>query len=94
MKIQMCDLLGQYRKIQPEVDEAMSQVINGSAFINGPQVREFKTNLERYTGAKHVIPCGNGTDALQITLNCLLSRKQTRTLNLSRRYKANHTTGR
>ncbi len=71
MKIQMCDLVGQYRKIQPEVDEAMSQVINSSAFINGPQVKEFKTNLEKYTGAKHVIPCANGTDALQIALMAL-----------------------
>jgi len=71
MKIQMCDLVGQYRKIQPEVDEAISQVIHSSAFINGPQVKEFKTNLERYTGAKHVIPCANGTDALQLALMAL-----------------------
>ena len=67
-EIQMCDLVGQYRKIQPEVDEAMLQVINSSAFINGPQVKEFKANLERYTGARHVIPCANGTDALQLAL--------------------------
>jgi dTDP-4-amino-4,6-dideoxygalactose transaminase len=67
----MCDLVGQYRKIQPEVDEAMSQVINSSAFINGPQVKEFKTNLEKYTGASHVVPCANGTDALQIALMVL-----------------------
>ena len=67
----MCDLLGQYKKIQQEVDEAMSQVINTSAFINGPQVKEFKTNLEKYTEAKHVIPCANGTDALQISLMAL-----------------------
>ena len=71
MKIQMCDLVGQYRKIQPEVDDAMSQVINGSAFINGPQVKEFKANLERYTGARQVIPCANGTDALQLALMAL-----------------------
>ena len=71
LNIQMCDLVGQYRKIQSEVDEAMSQVINGSTFINGPQVKEFKTNLEKYTGAKHVIPCANGTDALQIALMAL-----------------------
>jgi dTDP-4-amino-4,6-dideoxygalactose transaminase len=49
----------------------MLQVIHTSAFINGPQVKEFKTNLEKYTGAKHVIPCGNGTDALQIALMAL-----------------------
>ncbi|MDR1153754.1 MAG: DegT/DnrJ/EryC1/StrS family aminotransferase [Bacteroidales bacterium] len=71
MKIQMCDLVGQYRKIQPEVDGAISQVINSSAFINGPQVKEFKANLEKYTGAGHVIPCANGTDALQIALMAL-----------------------
>ena len=67
----MCDLVGQYKKIQPEVDEAMSRVITSSAFINGPQVKEFKANLEKYTGAKHVIPCANGTDALQIALMAL-----------------------
>ena len=71
MNIQMCDLVGQYKKIQPEVDEAMLQVINGSTFINGLQVKEFRTNLEKYTGAKHVIPCANGTDALQIALMAL-----------------------
>jgi len=71
MKIQMCDLVGQYKKIQLEVDEAMLQVINTSAFINGPQVKKFKAGLEQYTGAKHVIPCANGTDALQIALMAL-----------------------
>jgi dTDP-4-amino-4,6-dideoxygalactose transaminase len=68
MKIQMCDLITQYRKIHSEVDEAMLQVIHSATFINGPQVKTFKTSLEKYTGAKHVIPCGNGTDALQIAL--------------------------
>lgn len=67
----MCDLIGQYRKIQPDVDDAISQVINNSAFINGPQVNEFKASLEQYTGAKHVIPCANGTDALQLALMAL-----------------------
>ena len=71
MNIQMCDLVGQYKKIESEVGEAMSQVINSSTFINGPQVKEFKTNLEKYTGAKHVIPCANGTDALQVSLMAL-----------------------
>ncbi|MDR2036314.1 MAG: DegT/DnrJ/EryC1/StrS family aminotransferase [Bacteroidales bacterium] len=71
MAIQMCDLLGQYRKIQQEVDDAISKVITDTAFINGPQVRKFKANLEKYTGAKHVITCGNGTDALQISLMAL-----------------------
>jgi dTDP-4-amino-4,6-dideoxygalactose transaminase len=68
MKIQMCDLVGQYRKIRTEIDAAMAEVIGSSAFINGPQVNDFKTNLEKYTGARHVIPCANGTDALQIAL--------------------------
>ena len=67
----MCDLTGQYQKIQAEVDRAMSLVINSSAFINGPQVKEFKAGLEKFTGAKHVIPCANGTDALQIALMAL-----------------------
>jgi len=71
MNIQMCDLVGQYKKIESEVDEAMSQVINGSTFINGPQLKEFKANLEKYTGTKHVIPCANGTDALQVSLMAL-----------------------
>ena len=71
MKIQMCDLVGQYKKIQTEVDLAMSQVINSSAFINGQQVKEFKTNLEQFTETKHVIPCANGTDALQLALMAL-----------------------
>lgn len=71
MNIKMCDLAGQYRKIQPEVDDAMFQVFNNAAFINGPQVNEFKANLEQYTGAKHVIPCANGTDALQLALMAL-----------------------
>jgi dTDP-4-amino-4,6-dideoxygalactose transaminase len=71
MKIQMCDLSGQYGKIREEVDEAIFRVINDSTFINGPQVKEFKAGLESYTGAKHVIPCGNGTDALQISLMAL-----------------------
>ena len=71
MEIKMCDLIGQYRKIQPDVDDAISQVINNSAFINGPQVNEFKASLEQYTGAKHVIPCANGTDALQLALMAL-----------------------
>ncbi|MDR3266681.1 MAG: DegT/DnrJ/EryC1/StrS family aminotransferase, partial [Tannerella sp.] len=61
----------QYKKIQQEADQAMSEVIHNAAFINGPHVKEFKANLETYTGTKHVIPCGNGTDALQISLMAL-----------------------
>jgi len=72
MKIQMCDLVGQYKNIKAEIDDAISQMINSSAFINGPHVKEFKIALERYTGAKNVIPCANGTDALQIALMALI----------------------
>ncbi len=64
----MVDLKGQYQHIKEEVDSAIQQVIDATAFINGPQVKQFSDNLERYLGAKHVIPCANGTDALQIAL--------------------------
>lgn len=70
-KIQMVDLRGQYLKIKEEIDSAIQQVINSSAFINGPQVNEFTTNLAEYLNVKHVIGCANGTDALQIALMAL-----------------------
>lgn len=70
-KIQMVDLHGQYLKIKPEVDKGIQEVIDACAFINGPQVKEFAEHLRQYTGAKHVITCGNGTDALQIALMAL-----------------------
>jgi UDP-2-acetamido-2-deoxy-ribo-hexuluronate aminotransferase len=70
-KIQMVDLLGQYEHIQAEIDAAVLGVIRSSAYINGPEVKEFKTELEAYLGAKHVIPCANGTDALQIAMMAL-----------------------
>ena len=66
MKLQMVDLHGQYLNIKPEVDAGIRQVIETSAFINGPQVKEFAENLKAYMGSKYVITCGNGTDALQI----------------------------
>lgn len=69
--IQMVDLKGQYEKIKEEVDKGIQQVIEQAAFINGPQVKEFSTHLANYLGSKHVIPCGNGTDALQIALMAL-----------------------
>lgn len=69
--IQMVDLLGQYNKIQTEVDEAVLRVIKSSAYINGPDVVSFSENLAKYVGCKHVIPCANGTDALQIALMSL-----------------------
>lgn len=67
----MVDLKGQYLKIKEEVDTAIQQVIDSTAFINGPQVKQFSDNLEQYLNAKHVIPCANGTDALQIALMAL-----------------------
>jgi UDP-2-acetamido-2-deoxy-ribo-hexuluronate aminotransferase len=70
-KIQMADLYGQYLKIKDEIDSAMQEVINSSAFIQGKQVASFTANLRNYTGARHVIPCANGTDALQIALMSL-----------------------
>lgn len=70
-KIQMVDLIGQYEKIQPEIDKAVLDVIRSSAYINGPEVKAFKAELEAYLGVKHVIPCANGTDALQIAMMAL-----------------------
>lgn len=71
MKLQMVDLHGQYLNIKSEVDTGIRQVIETSAFINGPQVKEFAKNLKAYMGSKYVITCGNGTDALQIALMAL-----------------------
>lgn len=64
----MVDLAGQYEKIKPEIDLAIQQVIDSSAFINGSVVQEFASDLEKYLDVKHVIPCGNGTDALQVAM--------------------------
>ena len=70
-KIQMVDLKSQYEKIKAEVDVAIQNVINTTAFINGPDVKAFATELATYLGVKHVIPCANGTDALQIAMMAL-----------------------
>jgi dTDP-4-amino-4,6-dideoxygalactose transaminase len=67
----MVDLKQQYQNIKSEVDAAISQVIESAAFINGPQVQNFATALEKYNQVRHVIPCANGTDALQIALMAL-----------------------
>lgn len=67
----MVDLKGQYEKIKPEVDAAIANVINNTAFINGPEVKAFQAELESYLKVKHVIPCANGTDALQIAMMAL-----------------------
>ncbi len=64
----MVDLKGQYQDIKHSVDKAIQKVIDEASFINGPKVMEFQTNLENYLGVKHVIPCANGTDALQISM--------------------------
>tara|TARA_R110001583_G_scaffold50469_5_gene157533 strand:+ start:1479 stop:2609 length:1131 start_codon:yes stop_codon:yes gene_type:complete len=67
-KIQMVDLQGQYAKIQNQVDLRISEVLKSAAYINGPEVHEFQKNLEEYLNVTHVIPCANGTDALQIAM--------------------------
>ena len=67
-KIQMVDLKGQYEFIKEEVQTSFNKVLSTTAFINGPAVKEFQEDLEHYLGVKHVIPCANGTDALQIAL--------------------------
>jgi UDP-2-acetamido-2-deoxy-ribo-hexuluronate aminotransferase len=70
-KIQMVDLKTQYEKIKPEVDAAIQNVLSNTAFINGPEVKAFQAELEAYLKVKHVIPCANGTDALQIAMMAL-----------------------
>jgi len=70
-KINMVDLAGQYKPIAEEVNIAINDVINNTSFINGPAVSSFQKNLEIYLDTKHVIPCANGTDALQIALMSL-----------------------
>ncbi len=67
-KIEMVDLKGQYQGIQSLVNASVISTIESTKFINGPQVKEFQGHLENYLGVKHVIPCANGTDALQIAL--------------------------
>ena len=67
-KIQMVDLQSQYAKIQNTVDARISEVLKSATFINGPEVHNFQKELENYLGVKHVIPCANGTDALQIAM--------------------------
>ena len=69
--IQMVDLKGQYQAIKNEVNAAILDCIESAAFINGPQVKSFKNNLEKYLDVSSVIPCANGTDALQIALMAL-----------------------
>lgn len=70
-QIQMVDLVGQYNKIKPQVQASINEILDTAQFINGPAVQSFKTELADYLGVKHVIPCANGTDALQIALMSL-----------------------
>jgi UDP-2-acetamido-2-deoxy-ribo-hexuluronate aminotransferase len=70
-KIQMVDLQSQYLHIKTEIDKGIQEVIDSCAFINGPAVKTFQENLEKYLGVKHVIPCANGTDALQVSMMAL-----------------------
>jgi dTDP-4-amino-4,6-dideoxygalactose transaminase len=67
-KIQMVDLQTQYQFIKPQVDAGMQEVLTSAQFINGPTVRNFQADLEAYLAVKHVIPCANGTDALQVAM--------------------------
>ncbi len=69
--IQMVDLKQQYLHIKDKIDEAIASVIDSTAFIGGPQVSAFANNLAKYLQVKHVIPCANGTDALQIAMMAL-----------------------
>ncbi len=71
MNIKMVDLVGQYRAIQGEIDEAITRVLTSTAFINGPEVDQFATQLSNFIGAKYTIPCANGTDALQVAMMAL-----------------------
>src|SRR5437870_4426664 len=69
--IQMVDLKQQYLKIKPEIDAALLNVLDSSIFIGGPQVNDFAGKLSQYLGVRHVVPCANGTDALQIAMMAL-----------------------
>ena len=67
-KIQMVDLIGQYNHIKPQINEAFQSILNTAYYIGGPEVKGFQADLEKYLDVKHVIPCANGTDALQIAM--------------------------
>jgi len=68
MNIPMVDLQGQYKHLKAEIDTEIQKVLNTSSYINGPAVQEFARDMETYLGVKHVIPCANGTDALQVAM--------------------------
>ena len=67
----MVDLISQYEKIKPEIDKAIMDVVFSSAYINGPEVKLFAQELEKYLNVRNVIPCANGTDALQVAMMAL-----------------------
>ena len=71
MKIEMVDLKGQYAKIQAEIDAALLKTIRDASFINGPELATFTKNLSAFLGGAYVIPCANGTDALQVAMMAL-----------------------
>ena len=70
-KIQMVDLKSQYLRIKEDIDHAIMSTLNHTSFINGPEVKLFQQNLQNYLKVKHVVPCANGTDAIQIALMAL-----------------------
>ncbi|MEM9680371.1 MAG: DegT/DnrJ/EryC1/StrS family aminotransferase [Bacteroidota bacterium] len=70
-KIHMVDLKSQYEKIEKEIDEQVINVVKSTAYINGPEVKKFQAELESYLDVKHVVPCANGTDALQVAMMAL-----------------------
>ena len=67
----MVDLISQYKAIKPSVDKSILNILETAQFINGPIVKEFQEALKSYLGVSYVIPCANGTDALQIALMSL-----------------------
>lgn len=69
--IQMTDLVSQYHRLKDEIDSAIGEVMESASFINGPAVKRFASQLQTYTNIKHIIPCANGTDALQVALMAL-----------------------
>ena len=67
-KLQMVDLVSQLAPIKDEINNAFTEIMENASFVNGPYVHQFQADLEKYLGVKHVIPCANGTDALQIAM--------------------------
>ncbi len=70
-KIEMADLVSQYKRIKPEIDHAIQNVLDTGRFIGGPALDSFNANLARYLDVRHVVPCANGTDALQVAMMAL-----------------------